>query len=386
MVSIDMCTQKERVPKINYVGTIMCLFVAFLVVCGCSKSGKDNATEVLPMELSVINESLKDYMFIRQHFDDPERVWSFLEELVALHYQAYQRVGSSEELRIMERSGLLDRQRGREKSEAVIRDLCSDPKVVLEGNKWKVVFNVFKRDGSIEKWYVVGENEPENEYNHINKIEIRIFKSKGTFSWYPVLTKKEPTVHRTQLHRAIRAGDTQRIRALISNGSDVNAKDEYGETPLHRVASGDRSDLAKILLANGADANSKDDLGNTPLHKSASSAASGVAELLISVGADVNAKNKGGRTPLHEIPSSFWEFDAFNDRSSKYVVELLIAKGADFNAKDKSGNTPLHEATASRRYIAREVVSILIAKGADVNAKDEIGDTPLHEAACSGSR
>lgn len=181
MVSVGMCMIKKRSPRINYVGVIICLFVAFLTFSGCSKSGKDDAS---PPDISVINDSLKDYRFIRQHFEDPDRVKSFLARLVVLYCNGwYHEVASSATLRTMERSGLQAWLRAREKSEIVLRGLCSDPKVVLEGNKWKVVFNVLKRDGSVEMWQVVGKNEPEHEYNQIHKIEITTLKPAGTFSW-----------------------------------------------------------------------------------------------------------------------------------------------------------------------------------------------------------
>ena len=183
MVSICICMDKEQVQKINHVGTIMCLFVVFLTISGCSKSSEDDVMDISAQELAVINESLKDYVFIKQDFDDPERIESFLPELVALHYNSYLLMGSSVTLRRMERSGVSAWMRAKEKSEAVLRGLCSDPQFVFEGNKWKVVFNVFKKDGGVDKWQVVGKHDPENEYNQIDKIEIITLKPKGTFSW-----------------------------------------------------------------------------------------------------------------------------------------------------------------------------------------------------------
>jgi len=183
MVSISMRMDKEQGPRINHIGSIMCLLVAFLTVSGCSKSGKDDVTDMSGPELAVINSSLKDYMFTKQHFNDPEEIEGFLLELEALHYNSYLLVGSSRTLRLMEQGDISSWLRAKEKSEAVLKELCSDPQFVFEGNKWKVTFNVFKKDGGVDKWQVVGEHLPEKKYNQVEKIEIMTLKPKGTFSW-----------------------------------------------------------------------------------------------------------------------------------------------------------------------------------------------------------
>ena len=163
---------------------LLCLsLVLMLIVSGCSKRDKGISIDRSNPELEIINESLEDYMFIREDFNEPDRVWSYLEELVALYYKSYQQVGSSGSLKRMERSDLSAWLRGKEKSESVLRQLCSDPKFMLEANKWKIAFNVFKRDGSVVRWGVEGEYYPENQYNQIDKIEISTLKPKGTFSW-----------------------------------------------------------------------------------------------------------------------------------------------------------------------------------------------------------
>lgn len=160
------------------------LFIALLSISGCSKSGTQKVSNVSPADVAVINDSLKDHRFIKEHFEDPERVQSFLAKLVALCCnRSYQVIASGATLKRMERSGLSAWLRAGEKSEVVLRGLLTDPKVMLEGNKWKVEFNVFRRNGGVEKWDVAGKNDPEREYNQIDKIEITTLKSKGTFSW-----------------------------------------------------------------------------------------------------------------------------------------------------------------------------------------------------------
>lgn len=59
------------------------------------------------------------------------------------------------------------------------------------------------------------------------------------------------------------------IKILLEYGSDVNAKDDYENTPLHWSAYGGKSDGIKILLDHGAKINIRNKKGYTPLHLAA---------------------------------------------------------------------------------------------------------------------
>lgn len=153
-----------------------------LLAVGCKKkSGEDEVTDISGPELAVINYKLKDYMFMKRHFDDQDRVWDFLQELASLHYDSYPLVASGGTLWSVKRDDISSWLQAKEKSEAVFRKLCPDPLLTLEANKWKVIFNVFRRDGGVDKWQVIGEHYPEKRYNQIEKIKISPLKPKGTF-------------------------------------------------------------------------------------------------------------------------------------------------------------------------------------------------------------
>ena len=179
------------------------------------------------------------------------------------------------------------------------------------------------------------------------------------------------------LHQAIRAKDIDfaLIKSLVSNGADVNAKDDDGYTPLNlAVRRHYNLELVKFLVSQGADVNVKDKHGCTPLHEAAKwNENVEVVKFLVSQGADVNAKNDAGCTPLHGA--------AFRNKNVE-VVNFLVSKGADMNAKSKFGSIPLHGAARSNTV---EVVEFLVSQGADVNMKDDAGYTPLHRAVSSCS-
>jgi ankyrin repeat protein len=78
-------------------------------------------------------------------------------------------------------------------------------------------------------------------------------------------------------------------------GADVNAKDEFGNTPLHK--SSINPDKIRYLISHGADINARDNDGKTPLHKAAEKNYNvDVLKGLVSLGADIHARD--GKLPL----------------------------------------------------------------------------------------
>mgnify|MGYP001070572632 CR=1 FL=1 len=67
-----MYTGKRQKPRTDHIGMIIYLFVASVIFIDCPKLGKAGATggACSPADLVVINDSLKYYRFIRQHYID----------------------------------------------------------------------------------------------------------------------------------------------------------------------------------------------------------------------------------------------------------------------------------------------------------------------------
>ena len=168
------------------------------------------------------------------------------------------------------------------------------------------------------------------------------------------------------IHEATEVGNIEVVEQHLAAGTDVDTKNENGFTPLHIAVSKGYKEVAELLVTNGADVNTKDN-GSTPLHKAAQFGHKAIVELLINKVADVNAKGELGETPLHSAAAD----------GEKEIVELLIVAGADVNVRDKEGYNSLHRATYERH---KNVVELLIAKGTDVNAKTNQGETPLDMA------
>ena len=130
------------------------------------------------------------------------------------------------------------------------------------------------------------------------------------------------------LHEATVQDQKEIVELLIDKGADVNAKNDYGETPLDwtDVDDVDSKEIADLLRKHGGKSGAE-----FSIHFAAGDDNIEAIKQHLAAGTDVNAKNISGQTPLH----CSW---------TKEVTELLIAKGADINAKNEIGETPLDTA------------------------------------------
>ncbi len=166
--------------------------------------------------------------------------------------------------------------------------------------------------------------------------------------------------------------DREAVRALLSEGVDVNAARADGATALLFAAHWDDLELAERLLAAGADANASDDHGVTPLARAVENTSLSMVETLLAAGADVNAAEASGLAPLMTAART----------GHAGVVRALIAQGADIDAAvTRNGSTALMWAVARPHP---EVVRILIDAGADPTVSTAKGFTPLMLAARNG--
>ena len=200
------------------------------------------------------------------------------------------------------------------------------------------------------------------------------------------------------LHQAAADGDIEQVKLLLSRGTDVNEKDQYGRTALHCASWKGHADVAELLINQGARINvTTAMMASSPLHFAVMRGDRQIVELLLSKGGNINAKNRNGSTPLFEAMKS-------TAADSKEVAELLVAKGAkvpalhlaaymgdmeklkqclqdgiDINSQKDFGCTALHAAANGSK---KDVVEFLISKGATVDAKGAYYDlTPLYYAA-----
>lgn len=148
-----------------------------------------------------------------------------------------------------------------------------------------------------------------------------------------------------EIHDAALEGNLDRVKELVEQGADVNAKNENGDAVMIYAAYKYRWDVVKYLVEQGADVNAKTDKGLSVLHSAALRNKSETIEYLASYANVV--------PPL---------------KSNFEVVKWLVEHGAEVDAKSDDGVSVLHYAASNG---CLNTVQFLVEHGADINVKPE---------------
>jgi uncharacterized protein len=187
------------------------------------------------------------------------------------------------------------------------------------------------------------------------------------------LSPRQPQSLGDALHAAVRAGNLDEVKRLVSAGADVNARDPLGSTPLFVAAWSGNTEIASFLLAHGALVNaSRPEDNSTALRCAVLAGQAETVELLLASGARVDTRYSSNQTVLHLAAA----------RANAQIVDLLLASHADIGWVDVNGNTALDTAVLHDQL---QVASLLITHGADVNRVNPLdGRGPFHEACVRG--
>ena len=169
------------------------------------------------------------------------------------------------------------------------------------------------------------------------------------------------------LHKCAEVGDTKTLNELLRQTTQIDVRDEFGETPLFIAVRYDNNHAASLLISRGANVNARNNDGTTPLMMAVLSQNLPLIRDLIKAGADVNASDPDGDTVLMHGA-------VFAGEQTCRILRLLVSHGANVNATANDGRTAL---MYSIRGIAVETVKCLISLGANVNARDRKGLTAL---------
>lgn len=176
-----------------------------------------------------------------------------------------------------------------------------------------------------------------------------------------------------QLMIAAENGELNRVRAILEQGADVNARAKSGHTALILAAAAGHLNVVKVLLNAGADANTRLYSFHSGEYLALMAAMDRcnkdwlkILDAMIASGGEVNPKEAFSRSPLMYAIT----------RYDPVMVKALIARGADVNLKNGVGTTPLMTAIISRGP-RLEMVKVLMEAGADPNARSDDGETAL---------
>lgn len=173
---------------------------------------------------------------------------------------------------------------------------------------------------------------------------------------------------RTALVIAAKYGRSQTVQLLIDSGANVNAKTESSETALFFAAKDDKTvDIVQLLLDNNTDINATSTFGS-PLIVAAEKGAVAVLQLLLDRGANTEVNDGCDYSALHYAAK-------YNQVGS---AKVLLDNQAAIEALDSAGNTALIIAALVG---SGDVVKLLLEKGANIDVKGDKGYTPLHSAA-----
>ena len=155
-----------------------------------------------------------------------------------------------------------------------------------------------------------------------------------------------------RLRDAAWANDLSAALDLITQGADVNAKDDTQQSAYLVATSEGYLDLLNLTLAHGADVASKDSFNGTGLIRAGERGHTGVVGRLIRAGVEIDHVNRLGWTALHEAIILGKGTPAYDD-----TVRVLVAGGADVRLLSRrDGVTPLDQARS--KGSARQVATL----------------------------
>ena len=161
------------------------------------------------------------------------------------------------------------------------------------------------------------------------------------------------------LIEAVKAGDAERVRALLESGADAGAAELDGSTALLWATHRDDVETVRLLIEAGAEVSAANDLGATPLWAASENRSTAVVRTLLDAGADPNRELLSGETPVMVAARA----------GSAEVVRLLAAGGADLDRQGSRGQTALMWAAAQRHP---EVLEALLEAGADLGVRSDV--------------
>ena len=125
-------------------------------------------------------------------------------------------------------------------------------------------------------------------------------------------------------------GNAEGVYQMISQGANIDIKDNTGRTPLLNAIVAGQIEIVSILLAKGANVNHEDNKGSTALILACENNYPVITEMVSKYGADFQHKNNEGFSALM--------ISSLHGRDD--IVAQLVSAGATKGfAKDSDGNS-----------------------------------------------
>eukprot|EP00192_Tetraselmis_astigmatica_P021197 CAMPEP_0117657630 /NCGR_PEP_ID=MMETSP0804-20121206/5434_1 /TAXON_ID=1074897 /ORGANISM="Tetraselmis astigmatica, Strain CCMP880" /LENGTH=286 /DNA_ID=CAMNT_0005464099 /DNA_START=118 /DNA_END=978 /DNA_ORIENTATION=+ len=184
------------------------------------------------------------------------------------------------------------------------------------------------------------------------------------------LSRPDPVVGRTALHKAAEAGHLEFVKWLLDQGVDYRTSDNSGETPLHLAAVNGHADVVKLLLHQDGSQSiilkKPNHAGECPIHWAARTGKTSAVEAMVNWAGKValELQDAGGNRALH--------LAALNNHEK--CTQYLLQVKADPLAKNNDGNTAMHLA-ARESSLASLLVLVVTQPLSDREYKNNKGET-----------
>uniref|UniRef100_UPI0013E8C10C ankyrin repeat domain-containing protein n=1 Tax=Longirhabdus pacifica TaxID=2305227 RepID=UPI0013E8C10C len=166
--------------------------------------------------------------------------------------------------------------------------------------------------------------------------------------------------------------DLSKVKQLITNGSDVNARDSYGEPLLQMAIEKQNKELVALLLHEKVDLNAELYLmkGQTLLDVAFKEGNKEILSMMLNATSEIN-----------DDDALFYEAVQAILDNNQQALQQVKNKGFDMNTPNKAGDTLL---SAIAQW-DKESVAMLTELGANVDTLNSEGMTPLMQAAEKGN-
>ncbi|ACE06627.1 hypothetical protein Aasi_1317 [Candidatus Amoebophilus asiaticus 5a2] len=175
---------------------------------------------------------------------------------------------------------------------------------------------------------------------------------------------------------AIKYGNIEIAKELLTRGAKINLVNSKCQLPLHAAAKSGDLQIFNLLIAYGADKNALDYNGNTLLHTVAKGGSLKLILRLLDEGFKVDVCSKKKITPL-ELAAKKGNLEVFILLQERQITN---DRGI-FNTSSLSRRPLLNFAAEGGNV---ELVKLLLHQGASIRERDDSGETPFHLAAREG--
>ncbi|MCU1339036.1 MAG: ankyrin repeat protein [Bryobacterales bacterium] len=178
----------------------------------------------------------------------------------------------------------------------------------------------------------------------------------------------------TEIADAAQNRDSETLRSLLKQKTNINATQPDGTTALHWAAHWNDLEAVNLLLRAGANVKIANRYGATPLSEAASVGNAPMIEALLKAGADPKALTTPDGETVLMTAARAGNVDA---------VKALLDRGADVNARENyKGQTALMWAAAERHPA---VVKLLLEHGADWKVRSFDRETKMPKLSAASS-